>query len=241
MLPERPEHLQEFMDAPDVNPCELQANLAFIRWVNRRLGGTRAVLDYLALWSGSWTQDDQPIRILDVATGSGDIPQAILNWADQRHIKVKIIALDLHAGTLTIARSWCRQRPEIQFIRGNALQLPVDDGAVDYAISSMFFHHLPSDLALRVAAQMVRVSQRGVIINDLLRDRRALIAVGLLTLFASRTLRHDACVSVRKGWTLQQAADWAAALSAPWLRCRVHSFARFTLAGEKPQANVPGE
>ena len=240
MLPERPVHLREFMDETDIAARDLRSNLRFIRWVNRRLGGTRAVLDYLRAWSVRWPQTAEPIRIVDVATGSADIPEAILAWSARQPRKVEIIALDIHAGTLAIARSWCRARPEMAFIQADALQLPFADGSVDYAISSMFLHHLADAQAAAVVAQLVRISRRGVIVNDLLRDPHALLWVKIMTLFASRTIKYDARLSIRKGWTLPEAMAWATSARAPWLTCREHLFARLTLAGERPEHQLAG-
>ncbi len=43
----------EIMDDPDVDPDDLAASLAFIRLINRRLGGTRAALaQFKSGWSG---------------------------------------------------------------------------------------------------------------------------------------------------------------------------------------------
>lgn len=239
MLPERPVHLREFMDERDIAAHDLKSNLRFIRWVNRRLGGTRAVLNYLRAWSVGWPQTPGPIRIVDVATGSADIPEAIFAWSAKQSRKVEIIALDIHAGTLAIARSWCRARPELALIQADALQLPFADGSVDYAISSMFLHHLGDAQAAAVVAQLVRISRRGVIVNDLLRDPHALQWVKIMTLLASRTIKYDARLSIRKGWTTSEAMGWAISAGAPWLTCRQHLFARFTLAGEKPEYTLP--
>ncbi len=239
MLPQRPVHLREFMDEPDILPRDLQSNLRFIRWVNRRLGGTRAVLNHLRAWSVRWPRSGRPIRIVDVATGSADIPEAILTWSSRHGLNVEILALDIHAGTLAIARSWCRARPNLVFLQADALHLPFADESVDYAISSMFLHHLTDIQAASVVAQLVRISRRGVIVNDLLRDHHALLWVKLMTLFASRTIKYDARLSIRKGWTMPEAAGWATAAHAPWLTCRQHLFARFTLTGERAKG-YPG-
>ena len=76
------------MDAPDADPRELDRSLAFIRRVNGWLGYTRNTLNHLKRFSRSWGENKR-IRILDVATGSADVPLAILRWvtrsiADER-------------------------------------------------------------------------------------------------------------------------------------------------------------
>jgi len=235
----RAAHLHELMDEPGVDRAELASALRFIRGVNRWLGGTAVVLRHLNAWSARWDRSPNasPIRILDIATGSGDIPQAILKWAQRRHISVDLIGLDLHATTLAIAREWSTQPippgSSLTYLQGDALRLPFADASIDYVLTSMFFHHLSNDQVLAALREMLRVARRGIIINDLLRSRWALAGISALTLFASRIDRHDARVSVRKAWIRNEVEAWAAAIHAPWLGYHSHLFSRFTLVGER--------
>jgi ubiquinone/menaquinone biosynthesis C-methylase UbiE len=197
-------------------------------------------LAHLQSWSGQWPHASsyEPLTILDVATGSADIPLAIARWAARRGRQVSILALDLHPATLSLARAWLASQDRaasapIRFIRGDALALPLADRSVDYAISSMFFHHLSDAQALAALREMLRVARRGIIVNDLLRSPLARVGIGLLTLGAGPIDRHDARVSVRKAWRRAEVEAWAAAVNAPWLHYRYHGFARFTLAGQR--------
>src|SRR3712207_8990927 len=45
------------------------------------------------------------IRIIDLATGSADIPRAILRWADRRGFDVRIVGVDRHGVTAGAARA----------------------------------------------------------------------------------------------------------------------------------------
>lgn len=213
---------------------DLCRELGYIRWVNKNLGGSRVVVDHLRAWAESGNLPSDELTVLDVATGSADIPAAILFWAREKQKKVRVIGLDLHPVTLDIARQWTNGHADISLVRGDALRLPLSDGAVDIATCSMFLHHLDESTALAVIREMLRVSRRGVVINDLLRATWARVAIHLLTVFAAAKSRHDARLSVAKGWTAEEADAWRSALSAPWLECHVHPFARFTLAGLRP-------
>src|SRR5688572_30535312 len=93
----------EWMDAPNVDPRLLRRSLSFIQIVNRFLGYTRATLRHLDQFSRSWTLD-QRIDIIDLATGSADVPRAVLRWADRHGFNIAITAVDLHAATADIAR-----------------------------------------------------------------------------------------------------------------------------------------
>ena len=92
------------MDDPSAVPGELQRSLVFIRRVNHWLGYTRSTLAHLERFSKSWTRG-RTIRILDVATGSADVPLAILKWAAKRGWDVQIVGIDLHARTIAAARA----------------------------------------------------------------------------------------------------------------------------------------
>ncbi len=226
--------LTELMDDPAVDPAQLATSLRFIRRVNRWLGGASAVLAHLRRWSRRWPPG-QPITLLDVATGSADIPIAIQQWAKPRGHHLRILGLDLHETTLALARAHVTtsHADGISLVRGDALALPLADASVDYALCSMFFHHLPDELVPRALAEMVRVARRGVIVNDLLRGSFARVGIHLLTLCADPVDKHDARVSVKKAWSRPEVEAWARALHAPWLRYQKHWASRFTLAGEK--------
>jgi SAM-dependent methyltransferase len=228
----RATELSELMDDPLVPRAELETSLRFIRRVNRYLGGTRAVLGHVERFSRQWARGE-PITLLDVATGSADIPEALLAWASRHRHRLHVIALDLHETTLAVAREWVPPRPALTYIRGDALALPLADASVDYATCSMFLHHLTEEQALAAVREMLRVARRGVVVNDLLRGVLAYAGVTALTLAAPPIDRHDARVSVRKGWAPAEVRRWPGVLNAPFLRFRHHLFSRFTLAGER--------
>ena len=239
MPSQRPVHLVEKMDDPAVSPADLADSLRFIRWVNRNLGGSAAVLNHLQAWANGWPSGEQTICMLDVATGSADVPMAVLAWAAGTGRTLQIIGLDNHAQTLAIAQAWGSAAAGVKLVRGDAFRLPLADGAVDYAFTGMFLHHLTEAQALAVLREMLRVSRRGIIVSDLLRGPLYQAAVGLMTLFARPMVRHDARLSVKKGWRRREVSAWPGKLNAPWLRVHIHWAGRFTLAGERSGACGP--
>jgi ubiquinone/menaquinone biosynthesis C-methylase UbiE len=236
---QRRAELTELMDDPNVNRAALAKSLRFIRRVNRYLGGTRAVMGHFQNWSHRWKKN-QTITILDVATGSADIPLALLKWSHRNNFDLHIIGLDLHAVTLELAQqhihqSWPnKNQPPIHLLRGDALALPFANQSIDYVTCSMFLHHLNDQQVAQAVAEMVRVARRGIVINDLLRSRPAQLGIFLLTLFADPIDKHDARVSVKKAWIRHEVEAWKLPANAPWLAYHEHIPARFTLAGERP-------
>jgi hypothetical protein len=105
---------------------------------------------------------------------------------------------------------------------------------VDVVTSTHLFHHLTDDEAVLALREFSRVATRRVIVNDLLRRRRAVLWIRLLTLFANRFARCDGPTSVRRGFTLGEADTLARRAGLAWLRTREHFGHRFTLAGDRP-------
>ena len=80
------------MDTSTADPQLLKSSLRFIRRVNAVLGYTRATISHLERFSRSWKKG-YTIRMVDLATGSADVPRAILRWADRRGWDVRIVGV----------------------------------------------------------------------------------------------------------------------------------------------------
>lgn len=223
---------EEWMDAPDVKPDAIRDSLTFIRQVNRLLGYTRATVGHLDRFSHSW-KPGQRITILDVATGSADIPRAVSGWAKKRGFDVKITGLDRHDQTAGIARELSASDRQIRIIRGDAMQLPFIDGAFDYVLTSMFLHHLDDDQVVRVLMEMNRVAKRGIIAADLLRHRRAYFWISLFTTFSNPMVKHDARVSVAQAFVKEDVQSLREQAWIDYAEYFTHFGHRFVLAGEK--------
>jgi 2-polyprenyl-3-methyl-5-hydroxy-6-metoxy-1,4-benzoquinol methylase len=242
----------ERMDDPSASHEEIAEALRFIRLVNRRLGGTRAALGELVRWSGAWNSSThQPIRILDVGTGSADIPLAIVQWARAAGHHVHITAVDLHPVTVELAREHVAGVPEIDVVQANALQLTdrFAPGTFHCAHAGMFLHHLDDVQVLTVLRMMDRLTapfgsgaagsqpnaaaSGGVIWNDLLRNWAGRVGVRLACIGVPAIVKHDAIVSVEAGFTRSEALDIARRVGLRRVRFRTHLFHRFTLCADK--------
>ena len=224
----------EWMDEPGADPKELADALKFIRRVNAWLGYTRATLSHLERFSRGWPRG-RSITIVDLATGSADVPLEIVRWSRGRGWDVRVVGVDLHESTVEAARQATAGEPTIKIVRGDALDLPFAAGSFDYAMTSMFLHHLSDEQVVRVLREMDRVARRGVLAADLLRHRRAYGWISLLTLLSNRMVRHDARVSVAQAFTRDEVLALRDRAQLPYLRFSPHFGHRFVLAGEKSQ------
>ena len=221
----------EWMDDDSVDPDQLRRSLAFIRTVNRVFGYTRATLFHLEQFSASW-KPGETIRLIDFATGSADIPRAILQWADKKGFDIQIVAVDRHADTVRAARQNVND-PRLRIIQADVLNLPFDQAEFDYALTAMFLHHLSDDDVVRVLQTMSRVARRGIIAADLLRNPRAYAWITLFTLLANPMVKHDARVSVRQAFTRDEVLAIRDCAGIGFASYQQHFGHRFVLAGEK--------
>jgi ubiquinone/menaquinone biosynthesis C-methylase UbiE len=152
----------------------------------------------LAAWPA-----DRLVTVLDVGTGAGDIPRELVRWARREGRRIRIFALDRNPATLQIAAALVRDYPEITFLRGDALRLPIRAGSVDLTISAMTLHHLEPDAGVRYLAELDRAARVGFVVNDLVRSRLAHWVVWLITRFITRGAisRHDGPLSVKRSYT----------------------------------------
>jgi len=222
----------ELMDKATFGPQEVNDTFRFIEPVNRWLGGSRAILSFFERESQSWSTS-QSYEILDVGCGSGDIPVTLARWGQRRGFRLHIQAIDNHPDTLELARHRGRNYPEITFDRQDLYDLAGDQA--DYVLLSMLLHHLPDDAIPAVLQRMLTVCRRKVAVNDLLRAPLAYCGTWLFSLFASAVFRHDARLSVRKGFTLDELKKLLADHGFRSFHVERHFFYRFLLTLDKKE------
>jgi len=195
----------ELLDGGGYSQDEARGTLADLRRYNRWFGGTAAALGALGRL---WEDSGRPSRltVLDVATGTGDIPAAIARWAGARGIHVTATGLDQNGDVLKEARASLAGTP-VSLVGGDAQALPLVSQSIDVVLCCTFLHHLDGlsegDPLVRALAEMRRVARLGVIVIDLQRTPLAGRLVGLATTLTStnRLTRHDGALSVRRALT----------------------------------------
>lgn len=192
----------ELLDGPLDDPVELAANLRDLRRVNRWLFGARLSIRAVRTVR---PVDRRVVRLLDVGTGSADIPLALLADAGCRGRALEVVAVDGRAEVIDAARTL---DPALDRTAGltlevsNGRSLPFDDNAFDVAHASLVVHHLEPDEAVSLLAEMRRVATV-VVVNDIVRSRRVWLGASILARIATRNRlsRNDAPLSVRRAYT----------------------------------------
>ena len=118
------------------------------RFAERERPGWDEEVDVLAELIGSLS----PGRTLDVACGTGFLT---------RHLLGEVVGLDQSERMLSVARE---QAPGAQFVQGDALDLPFEDGEFDRLFTSYFYCHLEKDERARFLKEARRVARELVIV-----------------------------------------------------------------------------
>jgi 2-polyprenyl-3-methyl-5-hydroxy-6-metoxy-1,4-benzoquinol methylase len=189
----------------------LERDLVRIRQLNRWFGSYRLVLGFIR----RWIRPDEKLRVVDLATGSGDIPRLIVDYARQISAKVEIDALDWQPATLEIARKLSVNYPEISYREANILE-GNSIAAYDIALCTLALHHFSNDDAVRLLRRCREVSKRLVLVSDLRRSFSLVAGVYLLTtlIFREPMTRYDARLSAIRAFSFSEMRDLA--MRAGW-------------------------
>lgn len=193
------------MDLPG-NPADLlREDLSNLRLLNRTLGGYRGVLWGLKCFLDR--KEPSRFSLLDIGTGSGDIPIAIVRWAKAREISARVVAMEADPVTAGMARRLTRDFPEISIVLGNALHPPFAPRSFDFVLSSQLLHHFSEAEIVSLLRIWSRLAGRALLVSDLIRHPVAYHGIRLLTLIFTRNqmTRTDGPLSVRRAFTL---AEW---------------------------------
>lgn len=227
----------ELMDEDVQDADELAGNFRDIQRVNGLLGGTAIVLRHLPSLIASLPAG-QCVTILDLATGSADIPVAIARWAKRRNQAVSIVGSDHSEAILDLASAQCAVFPEISLERYDARSVPLPDGHVDIVLCSLSLHHFSPTDAIQVLREMHRLGRSGFIVNDLRRGRLGYAAAWIASRATTRNrlTRNDAPLSVRRAYTTSEldamlnraGVDGATISTHPWFRMAAVATAKAT-------------
>jgi ubiquinone/menaquinone biosynthesis C-methylase UbiE len=199
------------MDRPQPVSPALISDLANLRVLNRFFGSYRLIRFFLR----RWIRPGDKLRVADLATGSGDIPRLVTEFAHEIGAHVEIDAVDFQASTIEIARKLSADFPEIHYHCADIHEFG-ESGSYDILFFSLALHHFSADDAVRLLRRCAELSHGNVLVADLRRGWIATIGVALLTtfLFREAMTRHDARVSAARAFSfaemeaLAKAAGW---------------------------------
>lgn len=193
-------HGSELLDQPDADPQLVRRNLVDIAKANRWLGGRRA----LSLGLRQSLRDvpkGTRLTLLDIGTGSGDLPGHCRTWSRTRGLSIRSVGLERIPAAARVAAEG-----GLATFVGCASAFPIRSKSVDIVLVSQVVHHFNRDAGVELLRRCDRFARRAVIMVELLRSRMAAAAYQVASRvlgFAPVTI-DDGLTSIRRGLTADE-------------------------------------
>jgi 2-polyprenyl-3-methyl-5-hydroxy-6-metoxy-1,4-benzoquinol methylase len=193
--------LPELMDQPGLDDQEHVQALSGLTRINRWSGSARIL--WPALRKLRLDLAPAPMRILDIATGAGDVPLRLWQLGKRAGMNLRLAGCDRSPVAVKAAQQRAAAlAADVAFFQQDALagELPRDNDAL---ICSLFLHHLDGPEAVEFLRKLAAAARRLVLINDLARGPTgyALAWTGTRILSRSPIVHIDGPLSVRAAFT----------------------------------------
>ena len=199
-----PRDLPELMDG-ECSYEDFRGCLRSLEQINRWLLGYRPTLAWLRRLPPA---PPDPLHIVDVGSGGGDLLRQIAGWARRRGISVQLTGIDLNPYAARAAAESTPKQLGIAWVTGNALEYRPEK-PVDIVVSSLMAHHLEDEEIVALLRWMESTVRVGWFINDLKRSEWSSRMFGWVRWH--RIVRHDGPVSFQRAFRTE---DWVRLLAA---------------------------
>jgi 2-polyprenyl-3-methyl-5-hydroxy-6-metoxy-1,4-benzoquinol methylase len=166
--------------------------------------------------------DPRPVRVLDVASGAGDVPIRTWRRARRKGFPLEVAGCDFNPVAVEHARRRAAERrAEVTFFPLDVLTQPLPTG-YDVITCSLFLHHLDEDQAVVLLRKMREAAGALALVNDLIRSPAGwwLAYLGSRVLTRSPVVHTDGVLSVEAAFTMPEALELAH--RAGWDGTRIH-------------------
>ena len=191
----------EIMDDLDFQGEEMKNLLGDLKYVNKWLGGNKVTLDGIEkLLRGN--SKKEPITILDIGCGDGQLLRNCAKYAENNNLKLKCIGLDFNKNILEYAENQSKDFPNIKFQKVDVFLEEELIPNCDIAVCTLFLHHFSDESIAELLKILLKKSNNGLVINDLQRSRIAFNLFKIVSnlFLKTDTAKHDGLVSIARGF-----------------------------------------
>ncbi|HEY9755850.1 MAG TPA: methyltransferase domain-containing protein [Oculatellaceae cyanobacterium] len=236
----------ELMDDPSLPEADHRDALEGLRRLNKISSSTSILWNVLTKIASEYNRSDnhraegyRPLRVLDLATGSGDLLVELARLSDsaqEPQNRFDFTGLDISQTAVNIAQQNARQAgTAVQFQKADIMHDRISSG-FDIVMTSLFTHHLDPD-GIEVLFRKVYESDAKVfIVNDLVRSTLSFALVWLASRIVTRShvVHFDGPVSVRAAYTPHELREMAAAAGLSNCSTELHPPCRQLLIWRRP-------
>lgn len=225
-------HQSELMDDPSIDEYahgHALASLGRINWLSR---SDKAVWNSILRLTKPGNSA-QPLTILDIAAGGGDLAVRLSCRAQRDGFSVSIDGCDISQTALKFATNQAAtaKRNNVRFFQCDALSQPLPQRKYDVVMCSLFLHHLKEEEAVLLLQRMKAAATQLVLVDDLRRTRFGywLAWLGCRLLTRCHVVHVDGPMSVEGAFTTSEAQSIAVKAGLANADLRQHWPQRFLL------------
>ncbi len=184
--------------------------------VERHVGALRGLerINLLSLTSCAFRKPIQtgfardasrPVRLLDLASGAGDTPIQLKQWATRAGLPLEVHGCDISPISVDYANGRAAARGvDAKFFVHDVVKDGIPDG-FDIVTSSLFLHHLRDEDVIRVLQSAARRA-RMVLVSDLIRGRAGFLLAHAVCRVITRSdvVHNDGPLSVAASFTMEE-------------------------------------
>jgi 2-polyprenyl-3-methyl-5-hydroxy-6-metoxy-1,4-benzoquinol methylase len=186
----------ELLDNLSIQDERVDSALKELKIINSLLGGNGVSIEGIKIFNNH----SNVLTILDIGSGASDILIGI-----RKKLKnLNIYSLDINERACIYLE---KNSTNVKIICGDVLNLPFNK-SFDIIHASLFFHHFKEEEIKRIIISLLKICNRGIVINDLRRSIFAWLGIKILTLLFSKSgeVKYDGPLSVKRSFIKK---DWS--------------------------------
>jgi len=226
---------EEIMDQPGLDAQahhEALMGIGRVNWIS----GINGLL-WQALMKFRLPNETRPLRVLDLASGGGDVAIQLAQRALYQGVPLDIHGVDISQTAVEFAqaRADALHLANVRFQQQDVLHDDLNS-TYDVVMSSLFLHHLSEQQAVFLLQKMSSMAERGILLDDLCRSRLGyfLAWCGVRLLTRSAIVHFDGPQSVRAAFRMNEVHSLATQAGLDQIQLQHHWPQRFLLTWKRP-------
>ena len=195
---------EEIMDDFNLKGKELQEIFLELEKVNKWLGGNRITIAGIEEIREKVSEDK--LSILDVGCGDGGMLREVADFGRKRHLDLELTGIDANPDAIRIARNKSEAYPEIVFRPLNVFSDKFEEERFDIVLCTLTLHHFNMEEIRQLLHIFVKISRKGIVINDLQRSKGAYYLFQVFSKFFMRSqiARKDGLTSILRSFKKEE-------------------------------------
>jgi hypothetical protein len=190
----------EIMDDFTLEGEMFRDTLDKLETINRLLGGNVVTINGVKKLLKDQPKD-QPITIIDLGCGHGDILRDLAKFGRKKGYMLKLIGIDANPDAIDYANELSKEYPELTFEAIDIFSDVFKKLKYDVVLCTLFLHHFKDDELISFLQPTVQSAKIGVVVNDLHRHRIAYFLFKIIGLFIkNKMVRKDGLTSILRAF-----------------------------------------